>query len=186
MHLCFWCSYSLAHPAPFMSIYPTENYSRTCPNATFSNVSFSPIPEVISLCCKFQSNSFVLSFTPVVFVLGRKRADTYSLLLRFPSSQRAIYLQDTMHILLPLTNSSARKGKGVLHMRFGDQELFFADQRPPPSFTLWNLLAFPKHYRSKSLVATHTIYAWLARHVWIQGMWLGSSFIFTLYQNHVL
>lgn len=185
MHLCFWCSYSLAHPAPFMSIYPTENYSRTCPNATFSNVSFSPIPEVISLCCKFQSNSFVLSFTPVVFVLGRKRADTYSLLLRFPSSQRAIYRTLCTFSSLSLILLQER-GREFSIWEFGDQELFIEDQRPPPSFTLWNLLAFPKHYRSKSLVATHTIYAWLARHVWIQGVWLGSSFIFTLYQNHVL
>lgn len=159
-----------------MSIYRSENYSRSCPNATFSNLSFSPILEVISPHCKFQSNSIFLTFMPIVLCWAERGQ-----ILTPHSWCFLLHRGVSVHILRTFSSLSLillqERGREFSIWGFGDKELFIADQHPPPAFPLWNLLAFPKCYRSKSPVVTHTACACLARRVWIQGMRLGSPFL---------
>lgn len=126
-----------------MSIYRSENYSRSCPNATFSNISFSPILEVISLTVNFKATQL---FSPLcqLFSVGQKKGRYLLPLLMFPSSQGDIYSHDTMHILLPLTNSSARKGKGVLYMRIWGQGTLHWRPAPSSSFSSLEFACIPK------------------------------------------
>lgn len=115
-------------------------------------------------------------------LLGRKRTDTYSPLLVFPSSQRLIYSM-ILYTFSSLSLSLLQeRGREFSIWGFRDKELLIADQHPPPSFPVWICFLFPflKCYRSKSPVVTHTVYAWLARHIWIQGMKLGSSFLLSI------
>lgn len=164
-----------------MSIYPSENYARTCPNVTCSNISFSPILKVISLYWKFQSNSIILSFMPIVLCWAEREILT-------PHSWYFLLHRDlSIHMILCTFSFLSlsllqERGREFSIWGFRDKELLIADQHSPPSFPVWICFLFPflKCYRSKSLVVTHTVYAWLARHVWIQGMKLGSSFLLSI------
>lgn len=142
-----------------------------------SNISFSQILEF-----PFMVNSKELNWTLCCSVLGRKRWDTYSPLLVFPSSQcwgGDFYCHDTIHVILPLTNSSPRRGA------LSNGELRTKNYTLKTS-TLLQLFLFGICLHSQSVIDTGlhmescgyvTACAWLDGPIQIQDLGLGSSFL---------